>query len=68
MTKSDKMQKDGEGYKCECGLEHVYPAYVHAHWEIEITHTCFCGRKYIIQYGFADLVKGSVPSKKVKEK
>jgi hypothetical protein len=34
------------GYRCVCGAEHRYPAYVYAHWDTFLTHTCdACGAK-----------------------
>ncbi|VVB52807.1 Uncharacterised protein [uncultured archaeon] len=34
-----------KSYKCACGKVHVHPAYLYAHWDEIITHTCDCGRK-----------------------
>lgn len=39
-------------YTCECEDEHVFPSYVYAHWDTELTHTCgTCGRKNILHRG-----------------
>lgn len=40
-----------EGYTCMCGKFHKYPGYVYAHWTIELTHTCDCGKKWKIYEG-----------------
>ena len=41
-------KKDEYGYTCACGKKHHYPPYVIAHKDIELVHTCECGRKNII--------------------
>jgi len=66
-----KMRGDDSGYTCACERTHKYPAYVYAHWNDELTHTCECGRTATIQNGVAvgkhsntkrsDGTKGSTP-------
>jgi hypothetical protein len=47
-----------KGYACEaCGTEHRFPAYVYAHWEVRITHSCDCGAKHSVLCGVATLVE-----------
>ena len=47
-----------KGFTCECGKEHKYPAYVFAHWRVELVFTCpECQRKYDIYAGTATLKK-----------
>lgn len=41
-------------YTCAaCKKQHDYPAYVFAHWNESITHTCDCGAKSRILRGHA---------------
>lgn len=41
-------------YKCVCGEEHKFPAYVFAHWDEELAHTCGkCGARHRIVQGKA---------------
>lgn len=49
------MKNGNDGFTCECGKFHKYPAYVIAHWDIELVHKCDCGRKHIILCGDATL-------------
>lgn len=42
-----------KGYKCTCGKFNEYPAYVYAHWDIELVHTCDCGKIWTICEGEA---------------
>ena len=40
------------GHVCPgCGLELVWPMYVWAHQDDELTHTCNCGTRVTLQYG-----------------
>lgn len=34
----------GEKWRCQCGKEHEFGAWVAAHWNEALTHTCSCGR------------------------
>lgn len=53
--KRDTMPK---GFKCECGTEHPFSAYVYAHWDIRLSHTCDeCGARHNILGGTATLHK-----------
>ena len=49
------MEKEpAKGFTCkECKREHVYPSYVHAHWDIVLTFKCECGARYTIYKGQA---------------
>lgn len=43
-----------KSYTCKCGAEHTYPAYVFAHWNEILTHTCEkCGAKHDVLRGIA---------------
>lgn len=46
-----KKKNEHDGYTCKCGIYHKYPAYVYAHSDVELVHSCECGRKNII-FGF----------------
>ena len=52
------------GYTCECGKDHKFPAYVYAHMDIELTHTCTCGRRHIILRGAAEPANEEKPRAK----
>jgi hypothetical protein len=40
------------GFTCTCGMRHVYPGYVFAHWDILLTITCDkCKRKWNLLAG-----------------
>lgn len=56
-----------KGFTCECGRYYAYTAYVSAHSNVTLTHTCgvrYCGRKHKI-FGFeAKLVRGGTRRKK----
>ncbi len=48
-----------ESFKCtKCGAEHAFTAYVYAHWNEVLTHTCTCGAKHDIQRGNVIYVNG----------
>jgi len=32
-----------EVWRCQCGREHRWGAYVAAHWDAELVHECECG-------------------------
>lgn len=51
--------KDEYGYNCACGRHHHYPPYVIAHQDVELIHTCKCGRKNSI-LGLVAVI-GSIP-------
>ena len=44
MKKNKKPDLE-HGYVCKCGAYQVFSVWVYAHLDIEITHTCTCGRK-----------------------
>lgn len=48
-----------KGYACHtCGEWHAFPAYVYAHWDLLIKHTCDrCGALHDIVRGHADLIE-----------
>lgn len=49
-----------KGYTCtECGTTHVYPAYVYAHWDVPLTHTCDCLARFHIISGIASLISST---------
>lgn len=56
MSKSEKLAKD---FTCECGIVNKFDMYVYAHWTLELTHTCACGRKHLIQRGIVTLLMTS---------
>jgi hypothetical protein len=52
------MPKDNDhvvGFRCtECGAEHLYTPYVHAHWDCDVTHTCrSCAAQHVVIRGVA---------------
>ncbi len=51
-----------EGYTCKCGTYHKYPAYVYAHWDISLNHTCDCRRVNVILSGVVRI--GDAPKEK----
>lgn len=47
-------------YKCpKCGKDHTFPAYVYAHFDESIVHTCECGEKN-------EIIKGKLIPKETK--
>jgi hypothetical protein len=38
-------------YTCKCGLQNEFAPYVFAHWNVQIVHSCDCGRKNCILRG-----------------
>ena len=52
------MESKKNGFTCECGKFIEFGAYVLAHWDIELTHTCDCGRKHTIKSGSVTLIDG----------
>jgi len=41
-----------KGFTCGCGKEHLYPAYVYAHWDDLLNFKCStCDAKYAILRG-----------------
>jgi hypothetical protein len=55
------------GFTCHCEAEHKFPPYVYAHWDVQLTMTCFnCQRQYSIFQGKASEIiqaKGLVKCK-----
>ena len=54
MKKKKSKEDIIKGYICEglhCGRYHKFPAYVYAHYDIELIHTCECGAKNVICCG-----------------
>lgn len=47
-----------KGFACECGKFHEFCAYVYAHWNIELVHTCTpgCGAKHGLRAGHTYLL------------
>lgn len=41
-------------FKCACGKEHLLGAYVAAHWNELLTHSCECGRKNYVRGGVVE--------------
>lgn len=56
--KESQTEYDDKGFVCECGKRHDFVGYVYAHWDIELSHTCPCGRKHIIYSGIVWLMDG----------
>jgi transcription elongation factor Elf1 len=47
-----------KGFEClACGKHHDFDAYVFAHWNESLIHTCDCGAKHDIQRGIVILQK-----------
>ena len=44
-----------DGFTCECGKRHPFDAYVYAHWDVLLVHTCACGRQHDVLRGQAQL-------------
>lgn len=43
-----------KGFTCtQCGKEHEFDAYVYAHWDTLLGHTCDCGAEHGILRGVA---------------
>jgi hypothetical protein len=64
--KMHELVYDEKGFKCECGEYYPHPAYVIAHWSIELVHTCsICGREHSILGGNVSLISESVAKKEV---
>jgi hypothetical protein len=40
-----------DGYTCKCGEANLFPMWVFAHWDDEISHGCKCGRLNKIRKG-----------------
>ncbi len=56
----------GEGFNCECGEHHDFGAWVAAHWDEELIHTCNnCGRSHTLHKGHITL--NGKPKLKVKK-
>lgn len=50
-----------KGFTCtSCGREHEYPAYVYAHWNVGLVHTCKCKARHCITRGIAAPLKNEV--------
>ena len=48
----------GDKWKCQCGATHeLTGAYLAAHWDIELTFNCDCGRVHILKSGKIRLIK-----------
>lgn len=45
--------EESKGVTCRCGKFTPYDAYVYAHWTIDLTLTCDCGRKWVTNHGVA---------------
>lgn len=60
MSESSETKPDSgmpKGFKCECGKEHEFGAYVYAHWDIELFHTCDnCGARHEVFQGNVTLI------------
>lgn len=55
-------KNDDKGFTCRCGERHEFPAYVYAHWDMTLTHTCDnCGRRHEVIAGVASEIKGLHP-------
>ena len=49
------------GFTCECGRQHKFGAYVNAHWNEDLTHTCACGRRHAVREGHVKLLLNQDP-------
>ncbi len=58
--------KNPRGFKCECGKFNSFSAWVYAHWTIELTHACECGRKYMLMAGRAKIIGTENPTRRRK--
>lgn len=59
MKRRKKIYDLGDTWVCECRKKHVLDdAYLAAHWDIELIHTCTCGLKHTIKSGEIQLVLG----------
>lgn len=48
-----------KGFFCTgCGRAERFGAYVYAHWDIELVHTCECGQQHTIVEGHAYPIAG----------
>lgn len=51
MKKERVVKLSDKFWSCECGKEHTFGAYVAAHWNESLIHTCDCGRKHELTAG-----------------
>lgn len=59
------MDKIPKGYTCSaCEKFNKFSGYVYAHWDIDLTHECSCGAKYIILHGKASKLDLSLMNRK----
>ncbi|NDV50405.1 hypothetical protein [Salipiger sp. PrR003] len=56
-----------EHFMCRCGETHLFDGYVLAHWDIELSHTCSCGRGHTFKKGIVVALKPTPAKKKVSE-
>ncbi|MFT4118712.1 hypothetical protein [Bradyrhizobium sp.] len=58
-----------KGFKCRtCGKHHLFSAYVYAHADIELVHTCDnCGAKHWVLRYRAELIKAGKKPEAVTE-
>ena len=51
-----------KGFKCTtCNKEHIFPAYVYAHWDDLLIHTCDeCGAKHSVMCGEVEVISEGV--------
>jgi hypothetical protein len=43
-----------KGFNCDCGRFNAFSSYVYAHWDMDLTFTCECGREYCVYLGKAE--------------
>ena len=47
--------KPDDKWTCECGKINSLGAYVAAHWDVKLIHTCECKRKHSVHRGIIKL-------------
>lgn len=59
-----KMEEFPRSFNCtKCGKNHHFTAYVIAHWDDKLVHTCDCGALHNIRRGIATPIKGKKHNK-----
>lgn len=66
---ADSGEKLAKGFRCECGAWEEYPAWLFAHWDDRVNHTCdVCGRKHVLFRGEARLIGQPAPKRTQKKR
>jgi hypothetical protein len=54
------VEKDNDGFTCECGVRNSYSGFVKEHWNVRLVYACSCTREYVLFKGSVKKIRSEI--------